>query len=248
MLYMAGGPSHIDTFDPKPKLDELDGQKFVRNDKFASAMASGQRYFVRSPFKTRQVGESGMWMSAPFEHLPRVADELCLYRGCQAESINHPTANYHMNTGNRFGGDPGLGAWVTYGLGSENQDLPGFIVMPEVSYPQGGSPNWGNGYLPAAYQGTALRPAGSPILDLQPPAGITRDHQRRNLDLIAALDHRHAAKHPQHAELAARMNNYELAFRMQTQVPDAIDLSGESLTIQTRYGIGNSATDAFGRK
>ncbi len=248
MLYMAGGPSHIDTFDPKPKLDELDGQKFVRNDKFASAMASGQRYFVRSPFKTRQVGESGMWMSAPFEHLPRVADELCLYRGCQAESINHPTANYHMNTGNRFGGDPGLGAWVTYGLGSENQDLPGYIVLPEVAYPQGGAANWSNGFLPPYFQGTTLRPTGSPILDLFPPAGVSRERQRKNLDLLAELNHRHAQQHPEHAELEARIANYELTFRMQMEVPGILDLKQETAETRRRYGLENPQTRDFGRR
>ena len=137
LLYMAGGPSHIDTFDPKPALDKLHMQKFVRKDKFASAMASGERYFVRSPFQFRQVGESGLSMCEHFEHLPNVADDLCVYHGCQAESINHPTANYHMNTGNRFGGDPAIGSWVNYGLGSENEDLPGFIVLPEVGLSTG---------------------------------------------------------------------------------------------------------------
>ena len=153
-----------------------------------------------------------------------------------------------MNTGNRFGGDPGLGSWVTYGLGSLNQDLPGFIVLPEVSYPQGGSANWGNGYLPASYQGTALRPKGSPILDLQPPKGITPEHQRANLDLLAKLNAQHATEHPWHEDLKARMENYELAFRMQMQVPGVIDLDKEDAKTKEAYGIGQDATDAFGRK
>jgi hypothetical protein len=112
-LFLEGGPSHLDTFDPKPKLKEMHAQKFQRNDKFASAMASGTRYYVQSPFEFGQAGEAGIWMSEPFEHLPSVADELCIYHGLQAESINHPTACYHINTGNRFGGDPALGSWVT---------------------------------------------------------------------------------------------------------------------------------------
>ena len=248
MLYMAGGPSHIDTFDPKPKLAELDMQKFVRNDKFASAMASGERYFVKSPFKFRPVGDSGISMCEHFRFLPNVADDLCIYRGCQAESINHPTANYHMNTGNRFGGDPAIGAWVTYGLGSENQDLPGFIVLPEVAYPQGGSANWSNGYLPPYYQGTTLRAKGSPILDLFPPKGITRDHQRRNLDLLAELNQRHADLHPQHDELAARMQNYEMTFRMQMQVPEILDINHETQQTQAAYGLDDPLTQDFGRR
>jgi hypothetical protein len=148
-LFLEGGPSHLDTFDPKPKLQELHGKQFERNDKFASAMASGTRYYVQSPFPFRQAGQAGLWMSEPFEHLPQVADELCIYHGLQAESINHPTACYHINTGNRFGGDPAFGAWATYGLGSPNQNLPGFMVLPEAAYPQGGAANWSNGFLPS---------------------------------------------------------------------------------------------------
>ena len=184
LLYMAGGPSHIDTFDPKEKLSELHLKKFKRTDKFVSAMGSGQRYFIKSPFKFKKAGKAGIDMCEHWRHLAGVADELCVYRGCQGESINHPTANYHMNTGNRFGGDPALGSWVSYGLGTENQDLPGFIVLPEVASPQGGAANWSSGFLPPHYQGTTLRPKGSPILDLHPPAGITRKHQRGNLDLL----------------------------------------------------------------
>lgn len=248
MLYMAGGPSHIDTFDPKPKLDELHLKKFVRNDKFASAMASGQRYFVKSPFRSRRVGQAGISMCEHFRYLPNVADDLCVYRGCQAESINHPTANYHMNTGNRFGGDPSIGAWVTYGLGSENQDLPGFIVLPEVAYPQGGSANWSNGFLPPYYQGTALRASGSPILDLFPPQGVTRKQMRDNLDLIGKLNQEHAGKHPGHDELAARMQNYEMTFRMQMQVPEILDISRETKSTRQQYGLEDPLTKDFGRR
>jgi hypothetical protein len=248
MLYMAGGPSHIDTFDPKPKLEKLDMKKFVRKDKFASAMASGERYFVKSPFKFRNTGKSGIPMCEHFERLAGVADDLCVYRGCQAESINHPTANYHMNTGNRFGGDPGIGAWVTYGLGSVNQDLPGFMVLPEVAYPQGGAANWSNGFLPPYFQGTTLRSKGSPILDLFPPPGVSREQQRNSLDLLAELNQKHAEKHPDHAELAARIQNYEMTFRMQAQVPDLLDISGETEQTQRMYGLHDSESADFGRR
>ena len=247
-LMMEGGPSHIDTFDPKPKLKELHLQNFIRNGEQKSAMESGQRYYVQSPFTFSQHGQSGAWMADNWQHLAGVADDLCFYRGCQVDSVNHPTAMYQMNCGNRFGGDPGLGAWVTYGLGSENQNLPGFLVLPEVSYPQGGSANWGNGYLPAFYQGTPLRPKGSPLLDLQPPVGVTDARQRHNLDLLARMNHRHAAQHPRHRELSARLESYELAFRMQTEVPDAIDISGETPQMLDRYGINEEPTAAFGRK
>jgi hypothetical protein len=247
-LMMEGGPSHIDTFDPKPKLAELHLQEFVREGKMKSAMESGKRYYVRSPFQFQKCGQSGADMATNWEHLAKVADDICFYRGCQVDSVNHPAAMYQMNTGNRFGGDPAIGSWVTYGLGSPNQDLPGFIVLPELSYPQGGAANWGNGFLPADFQGTPLRAKGAPILDLQPPSGVTREHQRANLDLLARLDREHAAQHPGQDELAARMNNYELAFRMQMQVPEIIDIESEDSKLKESYGIGDDATDAFGRK
>src|SRR5688572_7666157 len=226
-LMMEGGPSHIDTFDPKPMLAKMHLKEFVREGKEKSAMESGQRYYVQSPFQFIKAGQSGADMAANWPHLAKVADEICFFRGCTVDSVNHPTALYQMNCGNRFGGDPAIGAWVNYGLGTPNQDLPGFIVLPEVSYPQGGAANWSNGYLPARFQGTPLRPKGSPILDLLPPEGISSEHQRKNLDLIAKLNAAHAADHPGHEELAARMDSYELAFRMQMQVPEVLDLSRE---------------------
>ncbi len=247
-LMMEGGPSHIDTFDPKPALDKIHLQEFVREGEQKSAMESGKRYYVRSPFKFVKAGQSGADIAENWTHLANVADELCFFRGCQVDSVNHPTAMYQMNCGNRFGGDPGIGAWVTYGLGSENQDLPGFIVLPEVSYPQGGSANWSNGFLPAHFQGTPLRAKGSPILDLNPTPGTTRDHQRKNLDLLTKLNSEHAARHPGHDELWARMNSYELAFRMQMQVPEVLDISREDARTLEDYGIGKQSTDAFGRK
>jgi len=247
-LMMEGGPSHIDTFDPKPVLAKRHLEEFTRAGEQKSAMESGKRYFVKSPFSFIKAGQSGADMADNWNHLAKVADDICFYRGCQVDSVNHPTAMYQMNCGNRFGGDPGLGAWMTYGLGTVNQDLPGFIVLPEVSYPQGGAANWSNGYLPAQFQGTPLRPKGSPILDLAPPQGVTPAQQRRNLDLLAELNENHAARHPGHDELLARMDNYELAFRMQMEVPAALDLSRESEKTKESYGIGSDATDSFGRK
>jgi hypothetical protein len=245
---MEGGPSHLDTFDPKPALERLHLKEFVREGRQKSAMESGKRYYVRSPFQFRQAGTSGATMAENWAHLAGVADDLCFYRGCQVDSVNHPTAMYQMNTGNRFGGDPGIGAWVTYGLGSLNQNLPGFVVLPEVSYPQGGASNWGSGYLPAVYQGTPLRAKGAPILDLAPPPGVSAERQRRNLDLLARLDAGHAARHPGSDALAARMESYELAYRMQLEVPGVLDLQGEDAATQELYGLGREPTDAFGRK
>jgi hypothetical protein len=247
-LMMEGGPSHIDTFDPKPYLEKVHLQEFVREGQQKSAMESGKRYYVKSPFKFKKAGESGADFAENWENLAKVADDLCFFRGCQVDSVNHPTAMYQMNCGNRFGGDPALGAWVTYGLGSENQNLPGFIVLPEVSYPQGGAANWSNGYLPAVFQGTPLRPKGAPILDIAPPSGVSLEQQRANLDLLSTLNAEHQKEHAWHSDLEVRMQNYELAFRMQAQVPGLLDLSQEDQRTQAMYGLGDSATDSFGRK
>jgi hypothetical protein len=247
-LMMEGGPSHIDTFDPKPMLSKVHLKEFTRSGEQKSAMESGKRYYVQSPFQFIRAGQSGADMADNWRHLAKVADEICFFRGCQVDSVNHPTAMYQMNCGNRFGGDPALGAWVNYGLGTVNQDLPGFMVLPEVSYPQGGAANWSNGYLPAQFQGTPLRPKGSPILDLQPPAGVTIEQQRKNLNLLKRLNELHASDHSWHDELIARVDNYELAFRMQMQVPEILDISSEDQKTRESYGVGNDATDAFGRK
>jgi hypothetical protein len=247
-LTMEGGPSHIDTFDPKPELEKFHLSKFQRQGEKFSAMSKGDRYIVKSPFGSRKVGASGADMSDPFVHLADVADDICFYRGCQAESVNHPTAMYHMNTGNRFGGEPALGSWISYGLGSINENLPSFVVLPELAYPQGGSGNWSNGFLPAHYQGTPLRPKGSPILDINPPPGISRYHQRESLDLLKKFNQQHQQQHPNHDELAARIENYELAFRMQMEVPDVMDLDTEDEKTKSLYGLDEKETEAFGRK
>ncbi len=247
-LMMEGGPSHIDTFDPKPELAKRHLQEFSRAGEQESAMSSGKRYFVKSPFEFVKAGECGADISAQWSHLKERVDDICFFRGAQAESVNHPTACYHINTGNRFGGDPAVGAWVNYGLGSVNENLPGFVVLPRTGFPQGGTANWSNGFLPAQFQGTPLRPQGSPILDLNPPPGVTRETQRANLDLLAQLNRGHLQERPGRSELEARMGSYELAYRMQMEVPGILDLEGESQATLDSYGIGESKTDVFGRK
>ena len=247
-LTMEGGPSHIDTFDPKPALEKHHLSKFIREGENFSAMSSGNRYIVKSPFTSRKVGDSGADMSEKFVHLADVADELCFYRGCQAESVNHPTAMYHINTGNRFGGEPALGSWISYGLGSINENLPSFVVLPELAYPQGGPGNWSNGFLPAHYQGTPLRPTGSPILNIDPPPNVSHYHQRESLDLLQSFNKSHQEKHLAHDELAARIENYELAFRMQMEVPDIINIDGEDEKTKELYGMNRKETKEFGRK
>lgn len=246
MLFMEGGPSQVDTFDPKPKLQELHKQESKRT----AGLATGFRFYVGSPFGSRKVGNAGLEMSDQWVHMadPEVADELCNYRGCQAESLNHPEALFHMNTGSRLGGDPAVGSWATYGLGSVNQNLPGYVVMTELALPQGGSRNWSNGFLPAHYQGTRLRPEGSPILDLDSQSFKSREHQRRALDELAFLNQKHAAENPQHEALAARMENYELAYRMQMEVPGVVDVESEPEYIKEMYGMGKKETETFGKQ
>ncbi len=244
MLFMEGGPGHMDTFDPKPKLTQL----HKTESKLTGTLESGFKFFVGSPFQFRKVGKSGIEMCDQWVHLPEVADELCNYRGCQAESLNHPEALFHMNTGSRLGGDPGLGAWATYGLGTVNQNLPGYVVMTELAYPQGGTGNWSNGFLPAYYQGTRLRPEGSPILDLSAQSNKSRDHQRQFLDELAHFNGGHAKRHPEHRDLAARMESYELAYRMQMEVPDLVDLKSETKDTLEMYGLDQKETATFGRQ
>lgn len=246
MLFMEGGPSHMDTFDPKPKLTEL----HKTESKLTAGLETGFKFYVGSPFGTRKVGNNGLDMSDQWQYLadPEVADELCNYRGCQAESLNHPEALFHMNTGSRLGSDPAVGSWATYGLGSVNQNLPGYVVMTELALPQGGSRNWSNGFLPAHYQGTTLRPQGSPILNLSSRSYKSREHQRRALDELQFLNQKHADANPQHADLAARMENYELAFRMQTEVPGVVDIEAEPQHIKDMYGLGKKETETFGRQ
>lgn len=246
-LCMEGGPSQVDTFDPKPVLNS----QHLKASKHTSAIeGTDNRFYVGSPYKSRKVGKSGLDMSEHFVHMadPYVADELCNYRGLHAESLNHPEALYHLNTGSRLGGDPGLGAWATYGLGTVNQNLPGYVVMTELALPQGGSGNWTNGFLPAHYQATRLRSEGSPILDLHPSKHKTRDHQRKGLDVLNFLNEQHAERHPSHKDLSSRMESYELAFRMQMEVPGIIDLNQETKETHEMYGLNNKDTEAFGKQ
>ncbi len=197
-LYMEGGPSHIDTFDPKPKLKQLHLKEFTRSGEKQSAMSSGKRYYVESPVQVSQGWRKRRGhVRACGKTWPASRTRCVSIAVARSNRSTIPPPIIMSTADNRFGGDPSIGAWVNYGLGSENEDLPGFIVLPELAYPQGGAANWSNGFLPTALQGTPLRPKGSPILDIEPPPGITRDHQRKNLDFLAKLNQRHAALHPE---------------------------------------------------
>ena len=250
-LLMEGGPSHIDTFDPKPKLASLHMTRFQKErNRFEANMNTGERYYVKSPFTFRRAGKMGIEINSLLEGFAGVVDDVCFYRGLKVDSVNHPTALYHLNTGNQFGGDPAVGAWTAYGLGTENQNLPAFIVLPDVAYPQGGATNWSAGFLPAQYQGTPLRPEGAPILDMTPPPGVTPEQQRSNLDLLSAFNLQHQQRHPHHDELGARIESYELAFRMQAEMPGVAGIGSESPDTLSMYGIGgpDKDADALGRR
>ena len=250
-LLMEGGPSHIDTFDPKPKLAQLHMTKFQKErTRFEANMNTGERYYVRSPFEFRRAGKMGIEINSLFERFSGVVDDVCFYRGLRAESVNHPTALYHLNCGNQFGGDPAVGAWVSYGLGTGNQNLPSFLVLPDTAYPQGGAANWGSGYLPAYYQGTPLRPQGAPMLDMAPPPGVSTECQQADMKFLSQLNRMHMEQHPEHDELAARIESYELAFRMQAEMPKVIDIDSEPTATREMYGIGGADkdADAFGRR
>lgn len=247
MLFMEGGPGQMDTFDPKPELT----RRHKQESKLTAGQETGFKFFVGSPFKFRNAGDNGIELCDQWKHLadPYVANELCNFRGCQAESLNHPEALFHMNTGSRLGGDPALGAWATYGLGTTNQNLPGYVVMTELALPQGGPTNWSNGFLPPYYQGTRLRPNGTPILDLAPQANKTREHQRRAIDEINWLNQQHLnQRNPSDEKLLARMESYELAFRMQAEVPEVIDLTQETEQTLSMYGLDEPETETFGRQ
>ncbi len=248
-LFMEGGPSHLDLFDPKPLLNQLAGQPIP--DSFGEVItAMGE---MRSPLleckrQWKQHGQSGMWISDWLPHLAECADDLAVIRSCVADGINHSAGVCQMNTCSILSGRPSLGSWVSYGLGSENQNLPGFVVMQDNnSQVVNGPRNWGAGFMPAVHQGTRLSEGNQPIPYLNTPEGFTQKRQLAKLDFINSLNHRYADQHPEQSELEARIASYELAFRMQADAPDAIDLTEESAETLELYGINAKETNSFGR-
>ena len=247
-LYMSGGPSHVDLFDPKPELVRLAGQPIPDSfGTFKTRRAVGKNKLLPPlrPFQRR--GQSGIEYSELLPHIGECADDLCLIRSCYADSVTHPEAVYQMNTGSILMGRPSLGAWAAYGLGTENQNMPAFVVMPDpAGWVKGGAPAWGNGYMPATYQGTILRGGESPILNLNTPAGVTGDQQRATVDLINRLNRENLAPSEADSELAARIAAYELAFRMQKHAPEVVDISKETAATKQLYGLDDKVTADFG--
>lgn len=247
-LFMTGGVSHVDTFDPKPMLRTHHGKPLSG---FGNIVVR-QGYpgpLMGSPYSFRRYGQSGMEVSELFPHIGSIADEIALVRSGYCKSNDHVLAHYEWNTGSLLMGSPSVGSWVTYGLGTENQNLPGYVVIHDPrGGPNAGVANWNSGYLPAAYQGTVFRPTGDPILDLRPPADMPAEQQRARLDHLARLNEEHAARYPGSTELAARISSYELAYKMQDRAPEAVDLSKETEATKKLYGLDDAITEPFGRQ
>jgi Protein of unknown function (DUF1501) len=249
-LFMHGGPSHLELFDPKPELQRLAGKPLP--DSFGAVAT--RRKVERNPLLAtkrtfKKHGASGLEISDLLPHTAAFADDLAVIRSCWADSVNHPQAVYQMNTGSILMGKPSLGSWVGYGLGTENRDLPAFVVLPDPAGGiKGGPPAYGSGFLPASYQGTLVRGGESPILDLKPPVGMTADRQRKTLDLIGQLNKRHLDARGDDTELSARIATYELAYRMQSAAPEAVDFSNETAETKRLYGLDNRITADFGAR
>jgi hypothetical protein len=250
-LFMQGGVSQVDSFQYKPKLAERHG-KPLPDMPNVSGELQGRLSFphvcVGSPFEFKQHGESGTHVSSLFPHIAKHVDEMALIHGIKTDNQNHGPSTLHVTTGSQFPGSPSVGSWVTYGLGSENNDMPGYVVIQDArGAPVNGAAVWANGYLPAMYQGTLLRPTGTPILNLQRPAGLSAGQQRREFDVLRWLNDRHLESR-EASELEARISAYELAFRMQSAAPDLVDLSKESQQVHTLYGLDQAHTAGFGRQ
>ena len=249
-LFMHGGPSHVDLFDPKPELQRLSGQSVPASlgmFKTRRNVANNPLLAPIKPFRKR--GESGLEISEFLPHIAEHADDLCLIRSMHGDSVNHPQSVYQMNTGSILMGRPSVGSWVAYGLGSENEDLPAFVVLPDPAGGlKGGPPAWGSGFLPANYQGVTMRAGSQPILHLQPPTGVSARQQRQALQLTQQLNALHLAGRDQVDELNARIEAYELAFRMQATAPELVELSQESRATQEMYGLHQPETRDFGQR
>lgn len=249
-LFMNGGPSQMDLFDPKPTLDRLDGMPFPGNiEQIGNSNPSDIGVVMGCRYPFQRHGESGMWMADTLPHTAKMADELCVINSMWTDHPNHDNALYKIHSGRLFMGYPTLGAWTVYGLGSENQNLPAYVVLNDpLGLPKNGTRNWTSGFLPPVYQGTRFRPSGSPILNLKPqyqePAAATRAAR----ELLTQLDEKHRADRPHYGRLEARIESYSLAARMQMSAGEALDLSRESKQTFELYGVGHRQTDSYARR
>jgi len=248
-MFMEGGPSHIDLFDPKPKLNELAGKPLPDSfGKVITSMGESSSPLLASKRQWQQHGRSGTWVSDWLPHIAGCVDDLAVIRSCWGDAINHSAGVCQMNTGSTLAGRPSLGSWVVYGLGTENQNLPAFVVLQDTATQVVNGPrNWGAGFMPAVYQGVRLQGGPEPIPNLHPPAAVSPEQQRGKLDLLNQLNRQHALSRPQQTELDARIASYELAFRMQAEAPEAVDLTRETEATKQLYGLDQKETATFGR-
>jgi hypothetical protein len=248
-LFMEGGPSHIDLFDPKPTLDRLAGKPVPESfGRVITAMGEFDSPILASKRTWKQHGEAGLWISDWLPHIATQADELAVIRSCWTNGINHSGGVCQMNTGTQFAGRPSLGSWVTYGLGTENDNLPAFVVMQDrEDIVVNGPRNWGPGFMPAVYQGAALEVEGPPFPNLAPPSHVSAAQQRQALDYLQQRNRRHQEGRNENSELDARIRSYELAYQMQAYAPEAVDLAMETAETKALYGLDNKETAAFGR-
>jgi hypothetical protein len=250
-LFMNGGQSQVDTWDYKPELEKHDGQELKGFDKNTGFFTEQVGPLMKSPFQFRQHGQSGTWASEIFPHMARHVDDMAFIHSCFTETNNHSPALFQINTGMNRMGFPCVGSWVTYGLGSESQNLPGFMVMYDTlgrGVPKGHAQNWGAGFLPGVFQGTALNVQGAPINNLYRDLAMTDAQQRSQLDLLSKLNRHYLQQNPNEAELAARIESFELAYRMQVAAPEALDVLQEPASVQTLYGLDNSKCSHFGKQ
>lgn len=247
-LMMNGAPSQVDTFDFKPELVKYAGKQMPEGKRFINSGGRRMGYLTPNWRRFLPGGDSGLMISDYFPNVRKHADKLAVINSCHTDSHAHGSALVAMNTGKTFIGRPSLGSWCTYGLGTENESLPGYVVMMDKrGGPISGQPNWGSGFMPSTFSGTLFRPTGTPILDLNGPSHVTQAAQREQLDFLAQLNQRHLDQRPGGAELAARMKTYELAYRMQSQAPEAVDVSSESEATLKMYGVDQQPTDEYGR-
>lgn len=249
-LFMEGGPSHLDLVDPKPLLNELAGQSLPASfDEPITAMGEKGSPLLASPRKWRQHGQSGLWASDWIPHIGQCMDDIAVVRSCWTNGINHAGGVCQMNTCINFAGRPSLGSWVNYGLGSANENLPSFVVMCDNSgRPVNGPRNWGSGFMPATHQGVRINGADEePIKNLHSPAGYSAQRMQQKLSLLERFNRDFAASRPHQSELEARVRSYELAFRMQADAPEVVDLSRETEETQRLYGLDGKETSAFGK-
>ena len=247
-LFMEGGPSHIDLFDPKPKLKELDGQPMPPSfGKVITAMGTANNTLMASQRTFKQHGQSGMWVSDWYPNITEHVDDMAVIRSCWADGLNHVGSVSQMNTGDILAGRPSMGAWLTYGLGSANRNLPSFVVLLDDKETVGGTKIWSSGFLPASFQGTQFRQGDTPILHLKAPNGISDEEQRGKLAYLKELNQRYDQQRSDDTELDARVRSYELAYQMQSAAPEAVDLNSESAATRKMYGIDEPETAAYGK-